>query len=436
MSELALYSHETEQALLALVMSTSQLDGVGAARLLLEREQLRDADFHLPAHASVYGAITTALAQSLPADPVTLWDRLRGFHSVTSLGGFSWLMELLQTSDAMLVHSFPGYARQIREYSIRRRLLSELRNAAAQAQDLNREIAEVLANAARGVTGITYRKDTFRTLTEVLEEVQAHVIRTQESTAPLRLVSTGIRALDGLIGGFPPMLIIIGARPGTGKSAMAATLTQNLAMSGERIGVFSLEDRAPWLAYRLVAGASGVSGHNIRFRKLTDGEYMKAGEGFSAAFGFADRVLIDDRRRMTGADVTTSARNMIVNHGVRAILIDHLLEVKAERVFARKDLEIVGQFRDLSNEYEVPVVVFTQLNRSAEGVEEPKMTHFKEAGSIDEMGRVVIAMSRKDDKIALCVIKNTNGKVGRVDVEFEGAAAMVANTEKQGSLYG
>ena len=430
-----LYSHEVEGALLAVVMNHSQIEGVGAARLLLEREQLGPDDFHLPAHAATYAAILASLGAQQPADPVVMWERLRSAPAVEAAGGLKWLLALAVSGDNLVSEAFPGYAKLVRDYALRRRMVS----ISAHIAELARrpiDVGDALALAAKQLVGITYRKDTFQTMSKLLTEVYGELDRSQEGTS-MRLTPTGIRSLDSLIGGLPPVLVVVAGRPGAGKSAIATTLTENLARQNIRTGVFSLEDRAPWLAWRLLAGNSGISNQKLRFQKLNAMEWSQVGEAFAKVNTYSDLVLIDDRRRMTASDIVQSARNMIVNHGVRALLIDHLLEVKNAERLARRDLEVadsLGQFRDLANEYEIPVVVFTQLNRGSESKKQPTLTDFKDAGAVEEMARVAIAITRDGDRIGLHVIKNTNGAPGSTEVEFIGAAAMVASVERQGRL--
>lgn len=431
-----LFSLEAEQAVLGLLMTTSSTDGVGPARLLLEREQLQAGDFHLPAHAAVYTAAQALLATSAPVDPVSAFERARGRPEVTEAGGLSWLFEIHRTADALLPQSFPNLAKQVRELAIRRRLVKEAKDITAMACSFTVEIGEALQSANQRLASIVFRRDTFRSLTEVMEGIQVELIKSNDATHT-RLVPTGLKLLDELIGGMPPLLIAIGGRPGAGKSAMAATLTQSLARNGYKTGVFSLEDRAPWLGYRLLSGNSSVANQVLRFQKLTGPEWERAAHGFARVAQYSDLVLVDDRRRMTAPDIVQSARNMIVNHGVRAILIDHLLEVKPANRLARRDLEIaeaLGSFRDIANEYELPVVVFTQLNRGAESKKEPGITDFKDAGAVEEMARVAIALTRDGDTVGVCVIKNTNGVTGKVDVEFAGLSALLATERTQGEL--
>lgn len=430
-----LHNHEAESAILGLLMTSSSLDGPGPARLLIERTHLLAGDFHLPAHAAMYSSIVALLAVSTPADPVAVWERVKSNNSVVDAGGLQWLLKVHQSADALVTESFANFARMVRDLAIRRRLVSEAREIAAAAMKQDVDVGGLLHQANQRISSIVYRGDTFRTLTEVMLDIQKELQATNESEF-VRLLPTGIGALDKLIGGMPPLLFVVGGRPGAGKSAVAATMSQALGMARIKHGIFSLEDRAPWLGYRLLSGASNVPNQRLRFQKLGADEWVRAGDGFTTIAGFSDLILIDDRRRMTAQDIVQSARNMIVNHGVKAIFIDHLLEVKTRITTGNRAQDVgesLGQFRDLANEYEVPVVVFTQLNRGAEAKKQPTMADFKDSGAVEEMARVIVAIVRDGDTIGLCVIKNTNGGQGRVDVKFIGAAAMVAATERGGS---
>ena len=221
----------------------------------------------------------------------------------------------------------------------------------------------------------------------------------------------------------------------THNSALGATISDNLAKRGVRVGFFSLEDEGQWLAWRLLSQAADVPQFVMRNRVLTDRQMARVAEGIKSVWDHTANILVDDRPALTSAQIVASARDMILNRGVRAIFVDHLGEIRppgGQRRSERYDLDlkdILVDLRDLAKVHKIPVVLFAHLQRMEMGVA-PRLENFANSQFVANMARVALGLYREPGgkTLNVAVLKQTNGDSGIVvELEFKGPASLVGD---------
>lgn len=324
----------------------------------------------------------------------------------------------------------------LREASQRRQTLEVLRGMIGLFENEGVAVDTAMTELRSAVAGLG-EVGTLRTADGTAFELITKLEQIQLGTR-VPVVPTGIDALDCVIGGLQPTLVIVGALPAVGKSALLATIVHNVAARGEKVGMLSLEDEAGWLTNRLTSEHSGIPVPVLAFRKLTMGQLQDAGSALGVLTPILKNVIIDDRHGMTTGEVVASARRMVAM-GAKAILVDHLGEVRLERS-DRHDLDIadaLSQLRGLAKTYGVPVVVLCHLRRR-EGLDqekEPKLTDFAFSAAVERMARVALGLWRQGDQLAVSVLKQTNGKAGlTVFLNMHTQSGTVAQTEASNEL--
>lgn len=335
----------------------------------------------------------------------------------------------------------------VRDAGQRRRVGRALDAVRAVVGDTRRPLTEAVAEALKALEAIRTTDSKAATLdgevvalVDVLEEVA------KGNRDPV--LPTGIEALDAVVGGLQPTLTVLGALPGVGKSGLLAGIVRNLSRRRVRVGFFSLEDERSWLPLRLLAESTGIPMFVLRNRALSEWQLSRVAEAMERLHGDMAHVVCDDRPGLTAADIVASARDMLTRHGVRALLVDHLGEVRLTRS-ERHDLDIADvlqQLRALAKTYRVPVVVACHLRRrDGLGIaDEPRLTDFAFSAAVERMARVALALSKpSEDTLKVHVLKQTNGISGvAVELRFTGPAGVVANTEapetrrNAGRMYG
>ena len=256
------------------------------------------------------------------------------------------------------------------------------------------------------------------------------------------LIQTGIEAIDTAIGGLDNTLILIGAQPGVGKSALTATMVRNIAAMGVKVGLLSLEDEADWWGERVLAAASGfdlgtltggVSGYGVE--KLRDAQ-----KTLRAAGGW---VEIDDRHGRSTGEIVAAAHALIAR-GARVLFVDHLGEI-AHGEAHRHDLAVSNTLRALrgvSKQHKLPVVVLTHLRREGGNDNaEPRLQDFAETAGAERMARVALGLWRKDGerpgeyKMMCSVLKRTKGPAGfNFELNVSRTSATVIHTPASDGL--
>jgi replicative DNA helicase len=300
----------------------------------------------------------------------------------------------------------------------RRRGLVALLHGALQLAQSDAPLGDVVGELHRVLGGVTPDTDTTRT-SEADVIAHTHRVEAVQRGEKPPVLATGIEALDFVAGGLQPTLTVIGAMPGVGKSALLATIIGNLARRGERVGLLSLEDERMWVANRLIAEASGIPVFVLGNRPLGSHQLERYGDATARVYEWLRHVVIEDTHGLTPHQVVASARQMVAM-GCRAVLVDHLGEVRLERS-DRHDLDIaeaLSALRGISKRYKVPVVVACHMKRR-DGLEDdkpPRLSDFAFSAAVERMARVALGLFRDKSAVArrlgVAVLKQTNGPSG------------------------
>lgn len=429
-----LFNIEVESAFIGLIAERGWSDPTGAYGLM-QAHQIEPRHMSLPAHRVLLDAVRALLAEGKPTDSSSLWSRVKESREVKGAGGFEFVMGVC-APDALEV-SIPTYARTLLDLALRRDLCAVARSVAVNAQDLEKDPAAVLSESSSQLAALTRGSMKLRSVREYTLDLVDEMEQTYRGER-LPSLSSGIATLDHIIGGLAPTLHIIGALPGVGKSALVASMCQGMSRAGTKIGVFSLEDQGQWIAWRLLSSEARIPQFYLRNRPLEPSQMERVAGAAGRLYTYGENIIVDDRPGLTAPDVVQSARDMIFNHGVRCILVDHLGEVKPSRRHdTRPDIEIdesLGELRDIAKTHGVPIIVCVHLKRR-QGLDpetEPKLTDFAGASAIERKARVALGLSRKpgEDTMRVTVMKQTNGPAGvSFDLVFKKLDAMVKDCE-------
>lgn len=424
-----LFSHEAERRVLS-ILSDVSVARPGDARALLDKHPVTAEDFHLPAHADVFTAMVTLIERQMAADPFSLWEALKSSKAVKAQGGDVWLTKLL-VNEGFLETQFAAAAKTIRDLALRRNLWAQARKLQEAALDLTQDTGDVLAGGQGALAALVRKGATYRPLTDVLLEMNDELDEVQRGER-VPVIATGIEMLDRVIGGLQSRkLTFMGALPGVGKSAIIATVAQLLAMRGVKVGIFSLEDHASWLGFRLLSQHSGVDLHILRHRPLNEWQLGRTAEAMQDMWRYAGNILLDDREALSPQEIANTARDMVVNRGVQVVLIDHAGEmVYPKEHRERHDLNILEGFRAIravAKQHDIPILIATHLTREAAQRKAPLLTDFPNSSAIERMARVALALTRDESgRLVVWVLKQTEGKANvRIVLDFHGPAALV-----------
>ena len=249
---------------------------------------------------------------------------------------------------------------------------------------------------------------------------------------------TGIRALDERGGITPGELIILAARPGTGKTAMALQVADTVASHGKRVVLYSLEMGSAEVADRTYAEA-GVDTDRLRTGILSDVAWSR----------LRTAVVSRENRKLDVVDSSGITLDRILATSMRAhlespldlIIIDYLqlIHVEGRRGWSREQevAHISRELKGLARALPCPVIALAQLSRRVEQRDHkiPILSDLRESGALEQDADKVIFIHRpwlldhtEDPKFCQIIMaKNRNGPTGKFDATFDAARGVFSD---------
>jgi replicative DNA helicase len=385
--------------------------------------QIGISDFFLESHRRIFGRMAEMSAASKPIDMVTLVEELHQHKELSAIGGVAYVSSLIEGVPDR--PSIEHYVRIVKEKSQLRALLNTARLTIDRIVD--GEGAEaVSAGLMDALLDVESQSGNSKPM--VPEEFMQQVmddIQKQNGSQGLIGLPTGLPPLDHTTGGLRRgELVVLGARPGAGKSALATQIAIANAEAGTPVGFFSLEMSRWDLGRRFLSAETPVPAFRIRDpRKLDKPMWDVLCEGSKRIKTW--NIHVDDNGSLTINELIARAKLMISQHKVKLIIVDYLQLVRAPEL--REIRERVGYvanaLRLLAKSEQIPVVLLSQLRRPERVNDEPTLIDLKESGEIEAHAHVVLLIHapvepdmRPSIEQKILIAKNRNGIRGQIQV--------------------
>lgn len=405
------------------------------AAILIDKDAiLRVSEILIP--DSFYGAANQAIYQSMlelydhrqPIDVITLKDQLKKHKKLSQAGGISGISKLsnLLSTSANAEH----YAEVVREKYIKRELIALSGDIGNLAFDPGREVSEILDQAEKAVMEIsqTHARKDFLPIKQTLVESFDRLDELQKSGGELRGMPSGFADLDRMLAGFQKSnLIILAARPGTGKTAFAVNIAQHLTVAAKKkVGFFSLEMSREELVDRLLTAQADIDAWKLKTGRLNQEDFGRLSDAMGVLA--EAKLFIDDTPGLSIFEMRTKARRLMMEQNIDMLVVDYLqLAHGANRENRVQEVGEISQgLKNIARELKIPVLALAQLSRAVEqrGEKSPQLSDLRESGSIEQDADVVMFLYRKDDDIresvTLKIAKHRNGGLGDIELFFRG----------------
>ena len=407
--------------------------------MLLSRDAIAAAmetcgseDFYKPAHAHIFDAINVLYNQGEPADPVTVADELARAGLLDSVGGLAALVAL--QADTPATTNASRYARIVEEHALLRRMISVAGEIAEMGYTIPDDVAAALDHAESLVFNVAERRvtDSLKPLNELLYASMDRLEQLFDRGETITGVPTGFVDLDERLYGLQPnALIIVGARPGMGKTAFGLGMAAHAAVEA-RVPtlVFSLEMGNDEITNRLLVSEARVDSSRIRNGRLQEQDWPKIGDAV-ARLGDAP-LFIDDNPNTTVMEIRAKARRLKARQGGLGLIIVDYLQLMSGSSVENRQLEVSSISRGLkvlARELQVPVVALSQLSRQLEARADkrPTLADLRESGSLEQDADVVMFLYRDEmynpesadrGTAEVIIAKHRNGPTGKVQLAF------------------
>ena len=417
------FSAEAEQSVLGSILIDPERISDIATLISVE-------DFYLKEHAHIYEAMQRLFLQNRPIDTVTLLDAMKeddiGEEDATRY--LKLIIDTVPTAANIL-----DYARIVREKSLLRRLIGASEEISETAYAEQGEVDMILDGAEQKIFDIAQRniQKDFVHIRDVLVTTYDHLQEIARLEGKLPGVQTGFSDLDSvLISLGEGDLVLIGARPGMGKTTFAMNIATNVAKSTRKaVCVFSLEMSAMQLVLRMLSSEALVDSHKIRSGQLEPKDWDNIASSVSM-LAECD-ILIDDTSDISVTAMKAKLRR-VKNLGL--VVIDYLQLMHGELHTDNRVQEIGEISRNIkimAKELGVPILVCAQLSRGPESRTDkrPMLSDLRDSGAIEQDADMVMFLYRDEyynDKNdapapAECIIaKNRHGSVGKIELGFQG----------------
>lgn len=429
-----------------LVPRAVDIEAAVLGALMLEKDAfnevcdiLRPESFYEPRHAKVYEAIQALGLAQEPIDMMTVNEKLRQTGDIEAVGGVAFVAELSMNVASAAHVVF--HARIVAQKYLARQLIAFASKVENSAFDESNDVDDLLQEAERNLFDLTQRnlKKEVAQIDPILQKALEKMDMARKRNSGLSGLSTGFRGLDKMTSGWQNSdLIIIAARPAMGKTAFVLSMALNIAMHNDPVAVFSLEMSNLQLVNRLISNACEVPGEKIKSGDLTQHDWAQLTTRMSTLQGLP--LYVDDTSGLSIMELSTKARRLVREHGVKLIIIDYLQLMTAGIKLGSREQEvstISRTLKQLAKELDIPVIALSQLNRKLEDRgnkdKRPQLSDLRESGAIEQDADIVCFIHRPEyysrtgvdedgknirGKAEFIIAKHRSGGVGTVDMLF------------------
>lgn len=356
---------------------------------------LHTESFYKHEHQVIFETISQMVTGSHKIDLITITQQLKALDKLDVIGGPGYLASLTRkvASAAHIEH----HARIIFDKYFQReiiRVCSELQTEAynddsEQLDMMWAMLSQRIDDLMAGSSGMMHIKQVLDLATTNLEERQVKIIKNEIPGVP-----TGLADLDRLNAGWQiSELIVIAARPGMGKTAIALHFAKSAAQQNKNVCIFSLEMENIRLSQRLIISNGGLSRDHFKNREMTDDDWKTYNQSRDELSRLP--LYIDDSAATTVKYIESVVRTMVRKNKCELVIIDYLQLVETPQGYGNKNrerevAEISRSLKKLSKM--VPVILLAQLNRGIENRDDktPRLADLRESGAIEQDADIVI----------------------------------------------
>ncbi|MCL2324421.1 MAG: replicative DNA helicase [Actinomycetia bacterium] len=420
---------DAERALLGSMLLSSEIQN--EALTLLGSQ-----DFFRTAHQVIFDAMTRLASRNENFDVLSLADQLTSMAKLEAVGGRDYLADL--STSVPTTAFWERYANIVLRLSTYRRLISAGTRIVALGYETPEDETTTISDAEDTLFKVTQERLTndFTALAEELPRTFRHFEDLQSRGGKTAGVPTGFDRLDllttGLRGGD---LIILGARPSVGKTALALNIAVESARQGTAVSFFSLEMGIADLTARVVSSEALVNSWNLRSGKIRDEDWAAITQAMSRLSAL--NLAIDDSPSLNIMELRAKAKRRLHDAtGNKLIVIDYLqLMQPSRRNTESRQVEISEISRGLkvlAKDLDVPIIALSQLSRGIEMRDDkrPMLSDLRESGSLEQDADIVLFLDRntkppadgeelgENQEANLYLAKHRNGPTGTIKLSY------------------
>lgn len=422
----------SEKALIAsLIINQSIFDDISDLKI-------SENDFYDPRYAKIYKGIFELHSRNKPVDFVTVNSILIDLNLLETIGGSSFLTNIVD--DHVTDANAYGYASIVKEKATLRRIILTSLEIANDGYDYEGHMKDFVTEVETKYFKLTTQSkgNKTRSINSLLQSNLKMLEDTSRGVGEIQGLSTGFKEMDKLLMGMRGgQLIIIGARPGMGKSALALNMAYNACEQSKLpVVIFSLEMGGEELSMRLLSSVSKVFGQKFKTKNFNPPDLMQIAKATKTIAPMP--IFIDDSSATTLIEIMSICRKKKSEDGLGLVVIDYLQLMGVNQKVPREQQisEISRGLKNMAKDLDCPVIALSQLNRESEAgnkqgaSKRPTSNNLRESGAIEQDADVIIMIYRdefynKDTKepgvAEIIITKNRGGEPGVAKLGWVGA---------------
>ncbi|ELU7542426.1 replicative DNA helicase [Campylobacter upsaliensis] len=403
-------------------------------------------DFSLKAHQDIFKAIVSCVNAG---EPIGL-SFLKKYGKLDE----QILNEIIATPSMI---NISAYAKELREKSIKRQLLS-FAHLLPSRISANRAVSEISDELSKDIFTIISRVNSadIKGVNEVLGELLEEFKR-QKSLENKHIIGleSGFSELDDKTKGFKGgELIIVAARPGMGKTTLCLNFIDNVLRQNKGVVMFSLEMPGIQIMQRLLASKTSIPLQKIITADLNDDEWDRVSDACN--YYAKTQFFLYDSGYASITDIRAILRRLKAQEDdISLCVVDYIGLMMSHSNFSDRHLqvsEISRGLKLLARELDMPIIALSQLNRSLENRsnKRPMLSDLRESGAIEQDADTILFVYRdevyreqeekerenkakaegkeyhphfvpnpRQENAEIIIGKNRNGPVGTTEVEFQ-----------------
>ena len=378
--------------------------------------------FYKEEHKIIYQNIIKLLNDNKPIDFLSVSQSLRENKQLEQIGGMTTLAYItsriqssanIEYQKSILIQKFIQRETMLVCSEAMQKIWNEGIDAFKEKDLIIKKLEDL--NAAKSTS--------FKKLDLIVDETLTILEKIQSQDTNITGIDTGYIRLNNNLNGWQNSdLVIIGARPATGKTAFCLNLVTNIIRQNIACAVFSLEMSSKQLVDRLISNVTNIEAYRLKSGDLTENNWISL-----HSQKWTLPLYIDDTASLNILDFKARARRMVKDLGVKFIVVDYLQLMTTYDTGNREQLlgSISRGLKATAKELNVPIIALAQLSRDVEKSSRlPMLSDLRESGSIEQDADIVMFLHNQSDPmeqlvdVSLIIAKHRAGQVGIIDYEF------------------
>jgi replicative DNA helicase len=404
MTQLLPNSKIAEQAILSHVLLNKPRADIIFNRISIDM-------FYSDKYKIIYEAVCEVRKKNLEVNLDTVTDYLTN-HQTDTNDYDNVLTELI--NQRTRTGELESYLILLLDKYLRRSLILSANDILSLAHNNSLSLESVFDQAEKLLFNVTQKKPSLGLLpaSEVLLETFLDLDkRSQEGQ--LAGIPSGFFDLDLLTQGFQKSdLIIIAGRPSMGKTAFALNVARNVADSSNfPVVIFSLEMSRSQIIYRFLSSEASVNNSKLRSGNITSDDWNSVNRAIASLSDL--NIYLDDKSDITIADIRVKLSNLRSRFGSIGIVIIDYLQLISDTQFKDSRVQelsnITRSLKLLAKDFNVPIIVLSQLSRNVESRtnKKPLLSDLRESGCFSSSTSLYKSL-QKTEKISLVNQKITS----------------------------